>query len=134
MPKAVSSTAPPCFLLITYKCHKGLGTTQSSVWAQRCLALYVLIALPLQWIHAVHSPSGCLLGHILSKAERAADSKDQERCQGRCISDNSTQLKHPWFQPLALCNIRKVTKGQENVPKSCGSEEFRVSQMEEEFL
>lgn len=35
-------------------------------------------------------PMGCSLGHILSKAERAADSQDQERCQERCISDNST--------------------------------------------
>lgn len=75
-------------------------------------------------------PMDCCLGHILSKAERAADSKAQERCQERCI----TPAKFPWFQPLALCNIKKVTKGQENVPKSCGSEEFRVSQMEEEFL
>ena len=38
-----------------------------------------------------------------------------------------------FFQPLALCNIREVMKGHENVPKSSGSEEFRVSQMEEEF-
>lgn len=35
-------------------------------------------------------PMGCSLGHILSKAERAADSQDQERCQERCISHNST--------------------------------------------
>lgn len=83
-------------------------------------------------------PMGCSLGHILSKAERAADSKDQERCQERCISDCMqayfTPATFPWFQPLALCNIRIVTKGQEEAPKSCGSEEFRVNPMEEEFL
>lgn len=116
MPKAVSFTASPW-------CHRGLGATQSSVWAQRSLALYFLIPLPVAvdpyWTFIM----GCYLGHILLKAERAADSKDQEKCQERCISDNSTQLqpyftpaKFPWFQPLALCNIRKVSKGQENVP------------------
>lgn len=53
---AVFSTAPPRFLIIIYKCQKGLGSARSSLWALQCLALCFLIPALLQWVHTGPSP------------------------------------------------------------------------------
>lgn len=132
---AVFSTALQRIFITTYKRQKGLGSAQSSFQALQCLALHFLRPPLLHWT----SPWAAT-----SKGRKSS----RQQSPGLILGLMHRWQLHPvagifyicqislvhFFKPPALCNIREVMKGQENVPKSCGSEEFRVSQMEEEFL
>lgn len=88
-------------------------------------------------------PMDCYLGHVLPKAERAVDSKPRRDPASDASLTTSPSYRHilylPNFRGALLptsCSVQyqRCHERSENVPKSCGSEEFRESQMEEEFL
>lgn len=105
MPTAVSSTAPPCFLLIIYKCQKGPGSARSRVRARRCLALCLLMPLPLQWIHAGHSPWTAALGTSFQRQKEQQTAKPR-----RGVRRGASHLPNfPGFN-LLLCAISEKSQ------------------------
>lgn len=116
MPKAVSSTAPPHFLLIIHKCYKGFGSTQSSVGAQSCLASYFLIPLPLQWIHAGHFPWTDTLGTSFQRQREQQRAKTRRGVRRGASLTTPPSCRHILYLPsypdfnLLLCAISEKSQ------------------------